>query len=113
NPRRANVADNPSREHPELAPADSFAAGASPWRVLNLAGNAWEFVDDPRAPSAAALAAFATLVTPPPTASEPWYAIRGGAYDTPLSDRLLWDSASVPARYRNIDIGFRCAKSAK
>jgi formylglycine-generating enzyme required for sulfatase activity len=112
-PQRANVSDNPDRKPSALAPADSFAAGASPLRVLNMAGNAWELVDEVRTPSAGALAAFHTLLDPPPTATEPWCAIRGGAYDTPLSDHLLWDSATIPARYHNVNIGFRCVRDVK
>jgi len=112
-PRRANVSDNSDRNTPQLAPVDSFAAGASPSGALNMAGNAWEMVDEVLAPSAAALQHFSALLNPPPTATEPWCAIRGLAYDTPLSNHALWDSASVPARYRNLNIGFRCAKDAK
>jgi len=111
--RRANVSDNPDRKPPELAPVDSFADGVSPSGAFNMAGNAWEIVDEVKAPSAAALQHFSSLLNPPPAATEPWCAIRGLAYDAPLSDHALWDSASIPARYHNMDIGFRCAKDPK
>lgn len=111
--RRANVGDNPDRKPPELAPVDSFATGVSPSGAVNMVGNAWEIVDEVMAPSAAALRHFSSLLNPPPTATDPWCAIRGLAYDTPLSNHALWDSASIPARYHNLNIGFRCAKDAK
>jgi eukaryotic-like serine/threonine-protein kinase len=111
--RRANVSDNPDRKPPELAPVDSFADGVSPSGALNMAGNAWEIVDEVKAPSAAALQHFSSLLNPPPAATDPWCAIRGLAYDAPLSDHALWDSASIPARYHNLNIGFRCAKDPK
>ncbi len=95
-----------------LADAGSIPAGASPYGALDMIGNAWEFVDDPRTPTPGAIAAFKSLLTPPPTADEPWYAMRGGSYLTPLTDSLTWDSASVPARFRGPDIGFRCARDA-
>jgi eukaryotic-like serine/threonine-protein kinase len=111
--RRANVSDNPDRKPPGLAPVDSFADGVSPSGALNMAGNAWEIVDEVKAPSTAALQHFSSLLNPPPAATDPWCAIRGLAYDAPLSDHALWDSASIPARYHNLNIGFRCAKDPK
>jgi serine/threonine-protein kinase len=111
--RRANVSDNPDRKPPGLAPVDSFADGVSPSGALNMAGNAWEIVDEVKAPSTAALQHFSSLLNPPPAATDPWCAIRGLAYDTPLSDHALWDSASIPARYHHLNLGFRCAKDPK
>ena len=52
-------------------------------------------------------------MNPAPTASEPWYGIRGGAYDLPLLETGLWDSGTVPARHRAFNIGFRCARDAR
>jgi len=90
---------------------DAIPEGASPTGARNLAGNAWEFVDQFQTPSAGALEVFKKLLEPPPTATEPWYTIRGGSYEEPLADNVLWDFTTVPARYRNLNIGFRCAKS--
>ncbi|HSW49665.1 MAG TPA: bifunctional serine/threonine-protein kinase/formylglycine-generating enzyme family protein, partial [Bryobacteraceae bacterium] len=42
----ANVADNAALSTHALMPADSFRQGASPYGVLQMAGNAWEFVDE-------------------------------------------------------------------
>ena len=96
-----------------LARVGSAQAGASPFGAVDMIGNAWEFVDDPRTPTPAAVASFGRLLSPPPTATEPWYAMRGGSFNTPLADNLVWDSASVPARFHAADVGFRCARDAR
>ena len=110
-PSLANVADNPSLGSHILAPVQSFEQGASPYGVLQMAGNAWEFVDELITPSKGALEAFAKLMTPPPAADEPWYTIRGGAFDAPLVQNATSEWSAVPARFRAPDIGFRCAKT--
>jgi len=112
-PKRANVLDNPDRKTPDLMAADSLPEGASPYQALNTVGNVWEFTDEFREPTDATIKAFARLMTPPPTADEPWYTISGGAYDTKLADSLLWEAGSVPARYKAFNIGFRCVKDVK
>jgi len=109
-PTRANVNRG---GNPELMPVSAYPEGESPWHALNMVGNAWEFVDQFQTPSEGALSAFKTLLDPPPTATEPWYTIRGGSYRQPLFDSVLSDWAAVPVRYRNDDIGFRCAKDLK
>ncbi len=112
-PALANVRDNPALTSRGLAPADSFAQGASPYGVLQMAGNAWEFVDELITPSPRALETYAKLLNPAPTADEPWYTIRGGAFDTPLIENVTTEWSAVPARYRELNIGFRCAKDAR
>jgi serine/threonine-protein kinase len=89
---------------------NSNPAGASPYGAVNMLGNVWEWVEELRTPSPAALAHFAGL-KPPPTAAEPWYVIRGGSFHEPLRDAYLYDFATVPARHHTNDIGFRCAKT--
>ena len=96
-----------------LMPVNSFQQGASPYGVLQMAGNAWEFVDERVAPSPGALQAYAKLLSPSPTADEPWYTIHGGAFDIPLIKDAAFEWSAVPARYRAPDIGFRCAKAAR
>jgi serine/threonine-protein kinase len=112
-PSRANVADNPGLTVRALMPVNSFPPGASPYGVLQMAGNAWEFVDERVAPSPGALQAYAKLLSPSPTADEPWYTIHGGAFDIPLIKDAAFEWSAVPARYRAPDIGFRCAKAAQ
>lgn len=104
---RANVRDNPSLPTHALMPVKSFKAEPA----YQMAGNAWEMVEGNAAPSAAAVAKFATLLSPPPTADEKWIEIRGGSFDTPLAAAATYAWTPIPERYAASDIGFRCAKT--
>jgi eukaryotic-like serine/threonine-protein kinase len=104
-PSRANVGTH------QLRPVTDFAAGASPFGALQMVGNVWEFVDQLRPPSPEALKSYPSL-KPPPREDEPWYMIRGQSSGEPLMDGVMWDSAPVPARWKNVYIGFRCVKAA-
>jgi serine/threonine-protein kinase len=103
-PARANVATTGPM------PVTAFAAAESPFRTINMTGNVWEFADDLRTPSAQAVGSFATILKPPPTATEPWYTIHGGSFKRPLTDGVVYEWTSIPARFSAADIGFRCAK---
>jgi formylglycine-generating enzyme required for sulfatase activity len=104
-PSRANVGTH------QLRPVNDFAGGASPSGALQMVGNAWEFVDQLRPPSPQALKMFPKL-KPPPRADEPWYMIRGQSCGEPLLDAVIYESAPVPGRWKDIYIGFRCVKNA-
>jgi len=112
-PSLANVKDNPASNTGSLMAVGAFKQGASPYGVLQMAGNAWEFVDELITPSNGAMQAFAAIMTPPPAADEPWYTIRGGAYDVPLVENAAFEWSAVPARFRASNIGFRCVKDVK
>jgi serine/threonine protein kinase len=88
----------------------SHPGSASPYGAVNMLGNVWEWVNQPRTPSELALQNFGSL-KPPPTATEPWYMIRGGGYSDKLVDSYLYDFATVPARHHAKNIGFRCVKT--
>jgi serine/threonine-protein kinase len=106
-PHRANVGTG------KLSAVDGFPQSASPYGALNMVGNAWEMVDDAIVPSAAAVKNIGGVVSPPATAHEPWVALRGGSYKTPLDPGLIWDFQPVPARFKSDDIGFRCVRDVK
>jgi serine/threonine-protein kinase len=95
-----------------LRAVGDFADGASPSGALNMIGNAWELVEQLTPPSKQATDTFGKLLTPPPTADEPWYLIRGTSFKYSLDADAIWDKTTVPARFKGSDIGFRCAKDA-
>jgi eukaryotic-like serine/threonine-protein kinase len=107
---RANVADNPSRKGKGLLPVNSMLDSASPYKVLHLTGNVWEWVNDRQTPSILAIESFSRVLKPPPTADEPWAVIRGGSHARPLKEGVTYEFASAPARFTSPEIGFRCAK---
>jgi serine/threonine protein kinase len=90
--------------------AVSEDSGASPNGVLDMAGNVWEFIDEPVSPSEGAIKAFAHL-SPRATKDEPWCTIRGGSYLDPLTE--VYEFGAVPERLRAKDIGFRCVRDLK
>ena len=106
---RANVLDNASGPH-ALLPVDSMPKGASPYRVQNLIGNAFEYVRDDITPSQAAIAHFSQVLNPPPAHNEPWYSVKGGSFNRPIAEAVPWEWTAVPARFTSPDFGFRCVK---
>jgi serine/threonine protein kinase len=114
-PSRANVADNPTLKQHTLQPVDAFAQSASPFQVINLVGNVWEYIDEPLQPNADAIQFYNAnrLLSSPATAGEPWVSTRGGSYKMPLAPDMVWDFQPVPERFHNDVIGFRCVKEAE
>jgi hypothetical protein len=107
NPLLANVLNNPTLGVKRgLMPARWFA----PHPAYQMVGNAWEMVEGEVHPSAEALARYASLLNPPPTANEAWISIRGGSFATPLTPGIVYDFAVIPERYTSGQIGFRCVK---
>jgi eukaryotic-like serine/threonine-protein kinase len=94
-----------------LRPAEDFEQWASPSGALQMAGNVAELVDQTTTPSTHAVAYFQDKLKPTPRAAEPWYEIRGGAFNSPkLEPGVLWDSTTVPVRWHDKNIGFRCVR---
>lgn len=109
---RANVSDNPKTDA-RLSPVSAFFEGESPFKTLQMTGNALEYVDDQITPSAAAVQQFATVLNPPAMANEPWYSVKGGSFAKPLAAAVSYEWIPIPARYSAPDIGFRCVRSVQ
>jgi len=75
----------------------SFPDGASPYGVLDLSGNVWEWVDGRYG--------FAQLNRPG------LRLLRGGGCCSIFGLSRSSDRLALPATYRDVDIGFRCARS--
>jgi formylglycine-generating enzyme required for sulfatase activity len=103
---KANINTN------QIQPVTGYPAGASPFGALQMVGNVWELVDEFKTPGPHALE-FGKQLKPPATPDEPWYTIRGASFSDPLPKDVIWDSITVPARWKNANIGFRCAKDAQ
>jgi formylglycine-generating enzyme required for sulfatase activity len=118
---RANVRDNAASPH-HLMPVDSFPQGKSPYGVLNLYGNAWEWTSTLVQPSQETLASAEQdkALNPPLRDTEPWYALKGSSFERRMVGGVkdddpvpIWEVAATPGRAKSPDIGFRCAKDAR
>jgi len=116
--KAARTADGKPPEAPnvnvhskQLEGAVSYPKSASICGALNMVGNAWELVDEISTPPDRALAFFRQNLHPPPGPTDSWYMIRGQSFRQEKVDKdVLWDSTSIPARWKANDIGFRCVK---
>ena len=92
------------------APVGSFPGGASPHGLLDMAGNAWEWVADRFDPTSYARG---PAVDPRGPATGGDRLIRGGSYRVD-GDRLRTaHRLPFPASAHEPDIGFRCAYEAR
>jgi eukaryotic-like serine/threonine-protein kinase len=105
-PARANVGTHKAQ------PVNAHPEGASPYGALQMVGNVWELIEQLTPPSEENMENFRILLRPAPRADEPWYQVRGESFDDPLAQNVIWDSTTVPARWKRGNIGFRCAKDA-
>ncbi|HUI57800.1 MAG TPA: SUMF1/EgtB/PvdO family nonheme iron enzyme, partial [Bryobacteraceae bacterium] len=112
-PARANAGPDGT-----IRPSNDFPNGASSYGALQMVGNVWELVYELQTPSTAAVEYFHNRLDPPPTANDSWYQIRGGSFKDPIFtdavfDNVIWDSTTIPAKYKDTNIGFRCVKDAQ
>lgn len=112
-PSKANVKDNPDDSWHHLVSADAFKHGRGPYTHVQLVGNAKEFTSDTVAPTVLAMRSFATLLSPPPGPDELWYVVKGGSFQSALSESSPAAMEVIPARYKAPDLGFRCVRDLK
>src|SRR5262249_45253432 len=108
--RLANLKDNPDDSWHHLVSGGSFRGGASPYRILNLVGNAAEWTATSSTPSLRAVRSFADQLKPSATPEESWHTIKGGSYKHTLAESAPSGRDVAPDRYSADDLGFRCAK---
>lgn len=103
-PAKANVA-NPERG---LVEVDAIPESASPYGLLHMGGNAWEWVDEARNPTAEAERRVAEWLEPAPKPGEAWYLLKGGSFGTPVNYTHPYEFMLMVGRARLPDVGFRC-----
>lgn len=112
-PTKANVKNNPDLKVHSLMPVNSFPQGASPYGVLNLCGNVWEWVDLRYTPSAENLKRMQQQ-DPTIRRDDLFYAMKGGDYKSfGLMPQFIWDVSDFAAKSHASTIGFRCAMTPK
>jgi eukaryotic-like serine/threonine-protein kinase len=110
---KANVKDNPDDSWHHVVSADAFRHGRGPYTHIQMVGNVKEFTADTIAPTVLGMRNFASILTPPPTAEELWYVVKGGSFQSMLAESNPEVIEVIPARYKSMDLGFRCARDAK
>lgn len=81
-------------------------AGASPFGVLDMSGNVWEWTATPAAPYPGSK----ETVTPDPS-GKPLMVIRGGAFNEVPKRCTTTFRNWVPADFKGKELGFRCVKN--
>lgn len=108
-PKRANLHGGEDG-FPGVAPVGRFPQGASPFGVLDMAGNVWEWVTDWYHPQA-----YKTMAAKDPKgpAKGTRRVVRGAAWGSPIDWATTTNRYDRLPPYRNNKIGFRCAQDAR
>jgi formylglycine-generating enzyme required for sulfatase activity len=86
-------------KHPSTCPVGSYPAGASPFGILDMAGNVWEWTSAAYCPY------------DKPDCGDARKVIRGGAWNNLVPSFVRsQDRTKEAATARNDNVGFRCAK---
>jgi len=95
--------------YPTTAPVGLFPQGASPYGVLDLAGNVWEWVEDGYLERAYSFAVDENPLFGSPNGVRVY---RGGAFDSYLSWLRITKRGGLHQTDRAYWVGFRCAANA-
>jgi serine/threonine-protein kinase len=101
---RANVAGT------ALQPVTAHPEGKSPYDVLQMVGNVWEYIDEKRTPTAQTLKHFKEILHFPASATDQWFAARGLSFEDSWNTGVVYEEALNPAAWKSHSIGFRCVK---
>ena len=93
----------------DLAPVGSFPDGASPYGVLDLAGNAWEWTSDFFADEAYG---HGSRVNPTGPRVGHLRVVRGGSWRFPAHMMMTMRRGFMGENSSDVDLGFRCAYDA-
>ena len=95
----------------QVAPVTAFPEGASPYGMLNMAGNVWEWTASRYPASGQEIAEMKSLL---PEAAGDWYVIKGGSFAPETTELWLrvYMRRGLPAAGKSPFIGFRCVKDA-
>ena len=91
------------------APVGSYPKGASPYGILDMAGNVWEWVSDW---AGVYVAEDAPSRDPTGPSSGEYHVIRGESWDMNYGNAAVDHQADLPDG-RSASLGFRCAYSGK
>jgi formylglycine-generating enzyme required for sulfatase activity len=94
--------------YPDTSPVDSYTGGASPYGLLNMAGNVYEWVQDWYLDTYYPISPFENPLGPP---YGEYHSVRGGSWsDGSIGLRVTYRSTNAATDYGG-SMGFRCAYS--